>query len=116
MAIGNGRQAGGGIQLCAEALLDDGELDLMILPELDRNAGLDALGRFLHEGAGSVDGLKITARSPWVTFEAEEDIFINLDGETRSVSRFRVGCHRGALPIHLGHNLLLGTTNPTDDG
>ncbi|TXG99731.1 MAG: lipid kinase YegS [Rhodocyclaceae bacterium] len=116
LAIGNGRQAGGGIQLCAEALLDDGELDLMILPELDRNAGLDAIGRFLHEGAGSVDGLKITARSPWVTFEAEEDIFINLDGETRSVSRFRVGCHRGALPIHLGHNLLLGTTNPTDDG
>jgi diacylglycerol kinase family enzyme len=32
MAIGNGRQAGGGIQLCPNALIDDGLLDLTILP------------------------------------------------------------------------------------
>jgi len=43
MAIGNGRQAGGGIQLCPGALLNDGELDLMILPELSRDAGLNVL-------------------------------------------------------------------------
>lgn len=61
-------------------------------------------------------GLKITARSPWVTFETDEDIVVNLDGESRSVSSSRVGCHKGALPVHLGHNLLLRTTDPTDDG
>jgi diacylglycerol kinase family enzyme len=35
VAIGNGRQAGGGVPLCPDALIDDGLLDLMILPELD---------------------------------------------------------------------------------
>lgn len=115
LAIGNGRQAGGGIQLCTEALLNDGELDLMILPELNQGARIDALRRLLQEGAGSLDGLKITARSPWIAFEADEDIFINLDGESRSVRRFRVECHREALPVHLGHAQLLGTETATDD-
>src|SRR5262245_32230924 len=38
LAIGNGRQAGGGVPLCPDAVLDDGLLDLMILPELDHAA------------------------------------------------------------------------------
>ena len=42
VAIGNGRQAGGGVPLCPDALIDDGQLDLMILPELDHAARLDA--------------------------------------------------------------------------
>ena len=33
-AVGNGRQAGGGFQLCEQALLDDGLLDLMVLPDV----------------------------------------------------------------------------------
>ena len=49
LAIGNGRQGGGGIPLCIDAFLDDGELDLMTVPELSRDARIDALGRFLHE-------------------------------------------------------------------
>ncbi|EIZ79258.1 hypothetical protein WSK_2103 [Novosphingobium sp. Rr 2-17] len=106
-AIGNGRQAGGGIPLCPEALLDDGELDLMILPELNPEARLDAVGRYLQDGAGTVESFKITARSPWIAFEADEDIFINLDGEPQSVRNFRVECRRKVLPVHLGHALLL---------
>ena len=42
VAIGNGRQAGGGVPLCPDALIDDGLLDLMILPELDHAARLAA--------------------------------------------------------------------------
>ncbi|GAA0315855.1 lipid kinase YegS [Sphingomonas oligophenolica] len=116
LAIGNGRQAGGGIPLCTEALLNDGELDLMIVPELNRDARLDALGRFLQTGAGGVDDLKIAVRSPWIAFEADEDIFINLDGESRSVRRFHVACHKAAMPVHLGDTPLLGKEAPTDDG
>ena len=41
VAIGNGRQAGGGVPLCPDALIDDGMLDLMILPELDHAKHLD---------------------------------------------------------------------------
>jgi lipid kinase YegS len=116
LAIGNGRQAGGGIPLCTEALLNDGELDLMILPELNRDARFDALGRFLQEGTGSVDDLKIVARSPWIAFESDEDIFINLDGEPRAVRHFRVACHKGALPVHLGDTPLLGPEIRADGG
>ncbi len=116
LAIGNGRQAGGGIPLCTDAVLDDGELDLMIVPELDRGASLDALGRFLQKGPGGVDDLKIAVRSPWIAFESDEDIFINLDGESRSVSRFHVTCHKAALPVHLGDTPLLGKDAAPDRG
>jgi YegS C-terminal NAD kinase beta sandwich-like domain len=43
VAIGNGRQAGGGVPLCPDALLDDGLLDLMILQIRDVAAGNGAL-------------------------------------------------------------------------
>ena len=42
VAIGNGRQAGGGISLCPNALIDDGLLDLMVLPAMDRAARLES--------------------------------------------------------------------------
>ena len=38
LGIGNGRQAGGGQQLCPEALIDDGLLDVTVVPELDRRS------------------------------------------------------------------------------
>ena len=64
VAIGNGRQAGGGVPLCPDALIDDGQLDLMILPELDHAARLDALSHLLREGAAAVRAKLVTARSP----------------------------------------------------
>lgn len=54
IAIGNGRQAGGGVPLCPDALIDDGMLDLTILAELDRTARLDTFARLLREGAASI--------------------------------------------------------------
>ena len=52
VAIGNGRQAGGGVPLCPDALVDDGLFDLTMLP--DRAFG--ALGRIrspIREGAAA---------------------------------------------------------------
>ena len=60
VAIGNGRQAGGGVPLCPDALVDDGLLDLMILPELDRAARLDAFTRLLREGAAAIRAELVT--------------------------------------------------------
>ena len=60
VAIGNGRQAGGGVPLCPDALVDDGLLDLMILPELDRAARLDAFSRLLREGAAAIRAELVT--------------------------------------------------------
>jgi lipid kinase YegS len=107
IAIGNGRQAGGGIQLCPNALIDDGLLDLTILPELDHAARLDAFSRLLREGVGSIRSKLITARSSWIEYESENGLNINLDGEPMLAKRFRIECRERALPVRLRESALL---------
>jgi lipid kinase YegS len=107
IAIGNGRQAGGGVPLCPDALIDDGLLDLMILPELDHSARLDAFTRLLREGATAVRADLVTARSAWIEYESEEALNVNLDGEPTLAKHFRVECRPSALPVRLGATQLL---------
>jgi lipid kinase YegS len=112
VAIGNGRQAGGGVPLCPDALLDDGLLDLMILPELDHAARLDAFSHLLREGAAGVRAELIRARSPWIEYEAENELNVNLDGEPMLAKRFRVECRRRVLPVRLGETPLVSNAQP----
>ncbi len=107
LAIGNGRQAGGGIPLCPNALLDDGLLDLTILPAMDHRARLDAFQHLLHEGAAGIRAKYITARSSWIEYESEQDLNVNLDGEPAVSKRFRVECRRRVLPVRLGEGALV---------
>ncbi len=109
IAIGNGRQAGGGVPLCPDALIDDGLLDLMILPELDRTARLDAFSHLLHEGAAGIRAKLVTTRSSWIEFESDDDLNVNLDGEPAVLKRFRVECREHALPVRLGESPLLSS-------
>lgn len=112
VAIGNGRQAGGGVPLCPDALLDDGLLDLMILPELDRAARLDAFSHLMREGAAAIRTETVTARSSWIEYEAENELNVNLDGEPTLVKRFRVECRRRVLSVRLGESPLVSRTRP----
>jgi lipid kinase YegS len=107
LAIGNGRQAGGGIQLCPNALLDDGLLDLTILPQLDHAARLDAFGHLLREGAAGIRAKLVTARSSWIEYESEDNVNINLDGEPMVLKRFRVECRQHVLPVRLPESALV---------
>ena len=107
LAIGNGRQAGGGIPLCPNALIDDGLLDLMILPKLDHAARLDAFSHLLHDGAAGIRAKLVTTRSSWIEYESEHNLNVNLDGEPMLLKRFRVGCHQQVLPVRLGESALL---------
>ena len=109
IAIGNGRQAGGGVPLCPDALIDDGLLDLMILPELDRTARLDAFSHLLREGAAGIRAKLVTTRSSWIEFESDDDLDVNLDGEPALLKRFRVECRRRVLPVRLGDNPLVSS-------
>jgi lipid kinase YegS len=111
LAIGNGRQAGGGIPLCPNALIDDGLLDLMILPAMDHAPRVDAFTHLLREGAAGIRGKLVTTRSAWIEYESEQDLNINLDGEPAVLKRFRVECRPRALPVRLGESALLSETN-----
>jgi lipid kinase YegS len=107
IAIGNGRQAGGGIPLCPEAMIDDGQLDLMILPELDHAARLEAFSHLLKQGAAGIRGGLVTTRSSWIEYESDDDLNVNLDGEPTTAKRFRVECRERVLPVRLGKSALL---------
>ena len=49
LGIGNGRQAGGGQALCPDALVDDGQLDLTIVPDLSGDVAA-TVGTLIKEG------------------------------------------------------------------
>ena len=109
VAIGNGRQAGGGVPLCPDALIDDGLLDLMILPKLDHTARLDVLSRLLREGAASIRAKLVTTRSSWIEYESDDDLNVNLDGEPALLKRFHVECRPRVLPVRLGESPLVSS-------
>ncbi|MEP3430622.1 MAG: lipid kinase YegS [Roseibium sp.] len=90
LAIGNGRRAGGGIRLCPEAILDDGFLDLTIIPMPDRNNMAELLGSLFEGERGNVQDIAIMRRVQNVTVETSEPLQINLDGEPLHGTRMTV--------------------------
>jgi lipid kinase YegS len=89
LAVGNGRQAGGGHVLAPEALVDDGQLEVSILPDVPRGERASALHRLLHEGKVSLWRRSVTSRLPWVELTADEPVQVNLDGEPISGKTLR---------------------------
>lgn len=98
LGIGNGRQAGGGHELCPGALIDDGLLDVSILPAPQELVG--ALKSLLAGDMG-IDDLFIRARLPWVEIKASRGLDINLDGEPRQGELLRFTARPAALQMHL---------------
>lgn len=101
LGIGNGRQAGGGHELCPEALVDDGLLDISVLP-----APGDVVGAVRDLLAGG--GLFVRARLPWVEIKSAKGLDMNLDGEPLQGDTLRFEARAGALSVHLpSHSPLL---------
>jgi lipid kinase YegS len=97
MAIGNGRMAGGGVPLCAEAKVDDGRLDLTLFPQPEADNVLSLLSSLLREPDGNLQGYARRASFTSLRVEAEEELSLNLDGEPMSASRLDVRVEPGAL-------------------
>jgi lipid kinase YegS len=89
LAVGNGRQAGGGYQLCPDARLNDGLLDARLLPQLPSEEIPHVLGVLLREGLDAVQRTLVSARLPWLGIETDQPFQINLDGEPMTETRFR---------------------------
>lgn len=101
LAIGNGRQAGGGQGLCPDALVDDGLLDLTVVPPLDGEL-LATLATAVAEGKdAALDRVAIRGRLPWVEISSAGPLTLNLDGEPVEATRFRIECAPGRVRMHL---------------
>lgn len=98
LGIGNGRQAGGGHELCPQALVNDGLLDVSILPAPQDVVG--TLKDLLADGWG-IDNMFVRARLPWVEIKVSEGLYINLDGEPLEGDSLRFSVRPGALRVHL---------------
>lgn len=101
VGVCNGRQAGGGLKLAPKARLDDGLLDLAVIPEvpwteflelyadLQRLENEDSSEYILYRQAGAV------------RIEAPDGLQVNLDGEPHRGERFEFTVDRKRLPCLL---------------
>lgn len=101
LGIGNGRQAGGGQQLCPQALVDDGLLDVTVVPELEGEVAA-TLGQMVTAGKqAALERVATRTQLPWLQIEAAEPLTLNLDGEPVAARRFRIDCVAGRVRMHL---------------
>lgn len=107
LGLGNGRQAGGGQQLCPDALLDDGKLALTIVPPLGSEA-VGSLGTLLSEGkAGFLAEIAEQASLSRVEIHSDSPLTLNLDGEPMEARHFLVDCVPGRVRMHLPADTVL---------
>ncbi|WP_206860101.1 lipid kinase YegS [Lysobacter changpingensis] len=101
LGIGNGRQAGGGQLLCPEARIDDGLLDLTIVPELSGELAT-TVATWIREGRiAALDHVGERGRMREVRVEADAPMTLNLDGEPVQARRFAIACVPARLRMHL---------------
>lgn len=107
MIVGNGIRGGGGFELCPSALVNDGRLNLSLVPaELDFSAMVPLVtDRSLEQ----VEGV-IYRPFTELELESDTDITVNLDGEPTVLSRAHVEVLPRALDLCLprGSSVLQG--------
>ena len=96
IGIGNGRQAGGGQQLCPQALINDGLLQLRIFTAEELLPALLTTLTRPEESPNVID-----STSSWFEIDAPHDITFNLDGEPLTGRQFRIEVQADALRCRL---------------
>ncbi len=99
VTIANSAQFGNGARIAPGALVDDGELDLVVVEERSRLATLVQLPRLFNNTMARVPGCSIR-RVRNVVIEADQPVIFHVDGEPVSGgNRLRVRVHPGALRV-----------------
>lgn len=101
LGVGNGRQAGGGQALCPDAVIDDGVLDVTVVPQLEGEVGA-TVGTLITQGKhAALERVAVRAQLPWVEIESDTPFGLNLDGEPLEAWRVRIDCVPGRVRMHL---------------
>ena len=94
----NGTHFGGGMRVAPGAVMDDGQLDVLLAGDLSRAASLLALAK-LYRGA-HIDGRTIVLRRARVVeIELERPLPMELDGEVSREQRLSIRIRPGALEV-----------------
>lgn len=101
LLVGNGRQAGGGIQVCPGAILDDGLLNVTIVPAMGTETSLISYIQDLLNMATETPGDVIRRRATRVELSSSDEMQVNLDGEPHQGNQFRFSVEPRALRVHL---------------
>lgn len=110
-AIGNGRYAGGGAPIAPDALLDDGLVDLLVVPAAGLAPAMLGYLKLLLTGKDEARRvLRDRARS--VRVESAVRLPFTLDGERHSWSRLEARVRPGALRIVAGPKAALRRPPP----
>jgi lipid kinase YegS len=103
LAVGNGRYAGGGVDMCEHALINNGRFELSILPEVKVEDIPGVLTNLLDFGfsAELLEQHVIRARAQEFTVSSDAELQINLDGEPLHSRHFHFQVLNGAIGLHL---------------
>lgn len=102
LGLGNGRQAGGGQRLCPDALINDGLLDVAILPaQMDLLAGVRELFDSEARKNPELEGLFVRTRLSSLQVKTPSPMNLNLDGEPVQSTEFNITVIRDRLKLHL---------------
>jgi len=105
LGLGNGRQAGGGQRLCPDALINDGLLDVAILPaQMDLLAGVRELFDSEARQDPEQEGLFVRTRLSSLQVKTPSPMNLNLDGEPVQSTEFNITVIRDRLKLHLPSN------------
>lgn len=100
MAVGNGRQTGGGYQVAPHAFIDDGLLDVLVIKDFP----FSDLGILLNEllNLGAPDNKYVVYRQmSRFDIVGDEEGPLNLDGEPTRIKNIRFGVMHRSLPFIL---------------
>jgi len=98
VAVGNGRQFGGGIRICPEAKIDDGKLDLVIAGKLKK---IKIPGAFVKLMKGKILETDFTSfeRVDSAELVFDKPVSIQIDGELYDNVDFKVSIVKGGIKI-----------------
>jgi lipid kinase YegS len=99
-AAGNGRQAGGGAHMTPDALINDGLLDVMLVPDHDEARFSHLIMDLARLKLNSNEGFHYL-RVPTLKIESDKELQVNLDGEPIRGKSFLFEVLPGALQMVL---------------